>query len=365
MKQALIVIDGDAAGGAERIATLVANGLAKRAGWRVTFAVMSCELEQAFSRTALDPSITISFGAFRKARFSLPLFPLRLFFKRYDFAFSTHVHLNFLLCVMRSLRLINIRRLVTRETTVIFDRFHGVRRMAFALMYRGYGAQDLIVVQTHYMGEHIKPFIPRAAREKIQVLANPVDLMAIEKLACEPLAAADQELLAGKSNILVCGRLVDVKQPILALDVFDRARSKQNRPLQLVFLGDGPLHLAVEAEAKARQIANHIAFLGWRANPYQIMHACEYGLLTSAREGFPNVVLEMMACGMKTVVMTPCCGDLDTLAGVRVSSSFSADELAGLLTSAIVEHIDLGNAYRRTVGLRSIDRYVQSILNGA
>ena len=64
------------------------------------------------------------------------------------------------------------------------------------------------------------------------------------------------------------------------------------------------------------------------------MAACDLGLLTSDVEGYPNVIPEMLACGVRRVVTTNCAGGLDALPGVVVCDDASPATLAHALLSA-------------------------------
>jgi hypothetical protein len=92
------------------------------------------------------------------------------------------------------------------------------------------------------------------------------------------------------------------------------------------------------------------------------MSRCQYGLITSDNEGFPNVVLEMMASRMKKIVMTPCAGDIDELTGVTVTKSFSSSELAESLISAIAANEDFSSEYYRVARGRSVTSFLDKIL---
>jgi glycosyltransferase involved in cell wall biosynthesis len=144
--------------------------------------------------------------------------------------------------------------------------------------------------------------------------------------------------------------------------VLAAVRKLTGRDLQLVFMGDGDQRQLVEAAAKSAGLDGDVVFLGQQSNPFAVMRACQYGLMTSAREGFPNVVLEMMACGVKAIVMTPCAGDLETLTGVHVTKDFSSRALADALSTAINEGHDFSRTYRAVVAERSVERYVDAIL---
>jgi glycosyltransferase involved in cell wall biosynthesis len=55
--------------------------------------------------------------------------------------------------------------------------------------------------------------------------------------------------------------------------------------------------------SKARDlgIADRVRFLGFQANPWRFMSRADVFVLTSAYEGFGNVLIEAMACGVPVV----------------------------------------------------------------
>ncbi len=74
--------------------------------------------------------------------------------------------------------------------------------------------------------------------------------------------------------------------------------------IDLIIIGDGPERAAIEAVARARKIAERVHFLGRLPQDRlpQIYSAADVLLLASTREGWPNVLLESMACGTPVVV---------------------------------------------------------------
>ena len=363
-RSALVIILTDNPGGAERVACAVSNALARR-GWQVELDVV-CREDRGFVRSATSSEVQVNSGYWARERVAFPTYPRRLVGRRFDLVFTTHVHTNALLSVLRASGLVSMGSLVSRESTTIFDRFRGLKRLIFRAMYRLYGSQDLLIAQTGYMKEHIAPYVRAGLRSRTHVLPNPVDLEAIGAGADQPLPSNIEAALAGRENILFCGRLIEVKQPILALQAFTRAVA--NRPMderpRLVFMGDGPLGPAVEAAARTAGLADDdVVFLGRQSNPYSIMRRCQYGILTSSREGFPNVLLEMMATGVRKIVATPCAGDLDLLTGVTVTPDFKLDSVAEALERAIANGEDRGEDYRRIIASRSIDAFVDDMLS--
>jgi glycosyltransferase involved in cell wall biosynthesis len=101
-------------------------------------------------------------------------------------------------------------------------------------------------------------------------------------------------------------------------------------------IGGGPLEPKVRERAAALGLQDDVVLTGQVDNPYPLIMACTHGLLTSRREGFPNVLLEMMAVGISRIVTTPCSGDLQTLTGVAIVRPDPAE-----LASAIATEDDL------------------------
>jgi glycosyltransferase involved in cell wall biosynthesis len=95
------------------------------------------------------------------------------------------------------------------------------------------------------------------------------------------------------------------------------------------------------------------------------MAACQYGLVTSANEGFPNVVIEMMACGLRKIVVTPCAGDLDQMPGVTVTRTFDEGEIAGALRTAVDGAENCSEIYRAFAATRSVSTYLDAVLHFA
>ncbi len=111
--------------------------------------------------------------------------------------------------------------------------------------------------------------------------------------------------------VLVAGHLIARKDPLCALEAF--AAGAPGDAL-LAFVGRGPLAGELAARASALGLAARVRLVGevaaqaladWYA-------ACDLLLLTSHREGRPNVVLEALACG-RPVLATDAGGTAELL----------------------------------------------------
>lgn len=99
--------------------------------------------------------------------------------------------------------------------------------------------------------------------------------------------------------ILHAGRFMPQKRHELLLDAWGRARL----PHKLVLLAAPSRELTALIEEKG--LNGRVVVAGFRPNPYPWMRAAEMLVLSSEREGMPNVLVEALACGTR-VVSTDC-----------------------------------------------------------
>lgn len=114
--------------------------------------------------------------------------------------------------------------------------------------------------------------------------------------------------------VLVCGHLIERKDPLLALAAFERGAGPRDR---LVFVGRGPLTAPLEAAIRARGLMGRVERRDEVA-PEELARwyaAADLLLLTSRREGRPNVVLEALASGRP--VLATDAGGTSELLGAR------------------------------------------------
>lgn len=361
-RRALFVILGDDPGGAERVVCSLASELARDPSWQTEVFVATREKTPSFVGANLPPNVAVEFGGGVTITDAALSIVKRLSGGGYDFLFSTNAVGNVVLSVMRSLGMIRARRFVTRESTVPLARFSGLKAMAYRLMYQLYGGQALIVAQTSTMAQGLRGVLPRRLHGRIRIQPNPVDWASLEAGASAPLDAPTRALLDGAENVLFCGRLIEVKRPQLALEAFAFAAEQTDRPLRLVFLGQGPLEGEVRARAGELGVNDRVLFLGFRSDPHAVMSACQYGILTSSHEGYPNVVPEMLACGVRRVVVTDCAGDLDQLKGVDVVGDDTPQALGEALARAVLSSAQPADDQKAQIKARSAAGFLDVIL---
>jgi glycosyltransferase involved in cell wall biosynthesis len=89
-------------------------------------------------------------------------------------------------------------------------------------------------------------------------------------------------------------------------------QANKKQELYLIILGEGNLKQNLKQLAEHLSIRNRICFPGFVDNPYAYMSKADVFALSSAWEGFPNVVVEAMACGTP-VVCTNCPGGVSEI----------------------------------------------------
>lgn len=134
----------------------------------------------------------------------------------------------------------------------------------------------------------------------VRVIHNPLDAERVRALAGEK---ADFPAEAEIRWIVNVGSLTPKKDHATLLRAFAKARGRID--CGLLILGEGPLETELKRLASVLGVADRVKFAGYRPNPFAFVARCSAFVLSSTREGFPNVLLEAMACGVP-VVSTRC-----------------------------------------------------------
>jgi glycosyltransferase involved in cell wall biosynthesis len=171
-------------------------------------------------------------------------------------------------------------------------------RRAFALLARvGYGLADRIVATSAGVAEDLVSRFG-VARDRIRVVHNPVDLDAIQAASAEPLDRA-HDWLWSHPVIVAAGRLADAKNYPLLLDAFALLRARM--PAKLFVLGEGERESALREQVARLGLAGAVIFCGFQRNPWRYIARADVFALSSRYEGFGNVLVEAMACGVPVV----------------------------------------------------------------
>ncbi|EAR01087.1 glycosyltransferase [Maribacter sp. HTCC2170] len=130
---------------------------------------------------------------------------------------------------------------------------------------------------------------------KTKVIYNPIDLKKIN--AISPI---DNFFDPSFFNTISVGRLEKVKNQKLLIHA---VKSLDN--VRLYILGDGELRQELEKEITLNGLEERVFLMGFETNPYKYLKGADLFIFGSNHEGFPNVLLEAMSCGLP-ILTTNC-----------------------------------------------------------
>lgn len=178
---------------------------------------------------------------------------------------------------------IEIESLVTKNQTKAKRRLLRYQRI--------YGSRKLIAVSQGVADDlrnqlHIK--------SRIEVIPNPFN-----KADILDKASKNTHIAIGAPYLLYVGRFAPQKRQDLLLDAFQQVPDR----FHLVMLT--PQVPELTRMIDMRGLTSRVHVMGFQDNPYAWMSKAELLVLTSDREGLPNVLIESLLCGTP-VISTDC-----------------------------------------------------------
>ncbi|MDB5013301.1 MAG: hypothetical protein JWQ25_1503 [Daejeonella sp.] len=234
---------------------------------------------------------------------------------------SSHPYLNAYLGILKRIGYLK-SKLIVRESTQLFSRYSGMKRFSYKMMYYlGYPSVNKVICQSEIMRKELLEHNPFINQNKALVLGNPVDLDQIYKLADSPLPEMESQIY-----ICAAGRLIDLKGFDVLIEAFAKIASRIN-DVNLVILGDGPQLSKLESLISTHKLQERVKLAGHVSNPYPYFKQASLCVVSSIIEGFPNVLLQMIALN-EHVVSTLCAGGIEDIPFISKVPANNVDELS-------------------------------------
>lgn len=317
-------------GGAERVMVILANGFAGR-GYQVD--LILAKAEGPYQRDVSKHVRVVNLDSSRVSR-SLPGLVRYLRRERPSVVLSALKHANVFLILSRIFARVSTRIILTEHNNFSAsnkDAKNWRDKSIIFFMRWAYQRADNIIAVSKGVADDLAPNVG-IRRSAIDVIYNPVVSDEIYQKAKEPVD--HPWFQPGEPPVLLgVGRLEPQKDFSTLIHAFARVRKAHE--VRLVILGEGPLRSALQAEISYLDLEEDVLLLGFVSNPYAFMRVSSLFILSSAWEGFGNVLVEAMACGAP-VVSTDCpSGPAEILDGGRLGRLVSVGDV-GSLSEAIV-----------------------------
>ena len=133
--------------------------------------------------------------------------------------------------------------------------------------------------------------------DKMHVIHNPIDL---DKISV--INPVEDFFDTSKFNVITVGRLDIGKNHKMIINAISKLN---NIDIHLYIIGSGPMKSELEDLIEKLKLNNQVFLLGYQANPYGYLKSADLFAFGSNHEGFPNVLLEAMACKLP-ILSTNC-----------------------------------------------------------
>ncbi len=358
MRVALIIVSLGC-GGAERVMATMANYWAEK-GWRVTLITFGSKdsdffaTHKAIDRICLNarsPSDSLTRSILNSLQ---RIFRLRRALRRSrSEAVISFMENTNLVTLLAALGLgLNV---VISQRNDPSSRDTGVMRKLFRMLV--YPLADIIVVQTEQVRQQLRAITK--VDNKLKVIPNPVVPPTRNDISLESSLDDITGDRQHQYNVIALGNLRPEKGFDDLLRAFSRTHS--NHPdWRLILIGEGSERDKLLALARELAIENAVFLPGRLERPSIFLQQADLFVLSSRTEGFPNALLEAMACGLP-VISTDCpsgprdiiehevdgvlvpVGDVTALAAQmrRLMSNHELRNQYGVRAKAIVERFNM------------------------
>lgn len=240
-------------------------------------------------------------------RVSSSLFPLVRYIQREkpDVVLSTLNHANLIAILANKIAGVHSHCVIRVPSYFSLTEKWHIKSLAKVL----YPKSNRIIAVSHGVKQDLAKTL-HIPKDKICVLYNPIHNKSITEMARKDV---DHLFFKNKKDkiILGVGNLIKDKDFGTLLKAFFELNKKLEN-IKLIILGEGEERKSLERLIEELNIKESVSLPGFINNPYAYMARADALVLSSLSEGFPNVIVEAMACGT-SIVSVDCPGGVSEI----------------------------------------------------
>lgn len=324
-------------GGAERVFLNLANELIK-VNYRVDMVL--AQKEGPFLR---DISSKVNIIDLKSSRILKSLFPLVSYLQREkpEILLSSLNHVNIISIVSKIISRTSSKIIIKQDSYYELSS----NRIIMFLEKTLFKKADHIIAVSRDVKKSLMEILA-IPDEKIKVIYNPIFNQDILKKSKEKI---NHSFFNNKKNkvILGVGRLSEVKDFSTLIKAFNMIKTDAMR---LIILGEGQYRSELENLIRELGLKEYVSMPGFVDNPYAYMAKTDAFVISSLREGLPNVLIEALACGAN-IISTDCPGGpseiLDGGKYGRLVPVGDVGKLAEAISASLDSPIDKGALLNR------------------
>ena len=212
--------------------------------------------------------------------------------------------------------------------------------------------------QVFSVSDSLKQFVVSlgANGDKIQVIGNGIDVIKFQPIA-KSTARAALSISEGAMVLVSVGALVDRKGFHRVIDLLPELVSQYPNLIYLIIGGDSPegnIRIKLERQVEVLNLKKHVRFLGaYSSDQLKVpLSAANLFVLATANEGWANVFLEAMACGLP-VITTDVGGNKEVIVNSELGTVVPFADSQRLLTA-------ISNGLDKSWNISLILKYAQN-----